>query len=105
MGKIYNYIIATCANYQGNHQIISVKCSIRYKVEKEARKKKDNKKMEKINKVSEKENIADRKLIDNQDKKNLDLAIENDDWATSPVSSALSFYNKNKGPDSTDKWD
>lgn len=59
--------------------------------------------MEKIDKISKKEGIADRKLIDNLDKKILDLVMKNDDWAASPTSSTLSFYGKNKSFDSTNK--
>lgn len=55
--------------------------------------------------VSEKENVADGKLTDIPDEENLDLVMENDDWAASPASSALSLYDKNEGPDSANKWD
>ncbi len=104
MGKICSHVTATCANCQGNHQEISVKCSVRHKAEKEVRKKKDDKRMKKMDKVSEK-NVADGRLTDNLDKENLDLVMENDDWAASPAASALSFYDENEGPNSADKWD
>ena len=35
---------------------------------------------------------------------NLDLVMENDDWAASPGSS-LSPYEDNEGSDSTNRWD
>ena len=121
------HVVARCANCQGNHQANSPRCPFRQKAEMQARKNKVAKNLE----VPVKTTVEQRVISEDRDEfeadtpnsnsdmgmdnerekaaqeleeENLDLVMENDDWAASPASS-LSLYEENKGLDSVDRWD
>ena len=79
LGKIYSHVTATCANCQGNHQAISVKCPVRHKAKKEAKKRKEDKNKEKVDEAPEYQNEGKEKPSEEPDEENLDLLMENDD--------------------------
>ena len=126
-GKLCVHVVARCANYQGNHQANSPQCPSRPKAEMQARKNKIAKNLEVSVKITVEQRVISEDRdefeadtlnsnsdmgMDNEREKaaqeleeeNLDLVMENDDWAASPASS-LSLYEENKGLDSVDRWD
>ena len=103
LGKICSHVTAACANCQGNHQATSVKCPVRHKAEKEARKRKDGKKKEKVDGAPEHQDEEREKPGEGSDEENLDLVMENDDWAKS-LASPLSSVGDLESPDSAKIW-
>lgn len=102
-GKICSHVTATCANCRGNHQATSFKCPVKHKAEREARKTKANKEKEIVEPQAVQE-IENEGPVQEPDEENLDLVMENDDWAASPTSS-FSPYENNESPDSANSWD
>lgn len=81
-GKICVHVTATCGNCQGNHQATSTKCPVRHKVEREARKMKNNIKTGQ----SEKQPAKSERPSEDPKNANPDLDMDKNDWARSPAS-------------------
>ena len=97
LGKICSHVTATCANCQGNHQATSVKCPVRHKAEKE------DKNKEKVDQAPEHQDEGREKPREEPNEENLDLPMENDDWAGSPTL-PLSSIGDLKCSDSANNW-
>lgn len=91
--------MTTYAIGQGNYQATSFKCSAKHKVEREAKTKKIDSRIEKILEAPEKENTLNGKLAEKPEEKNLDLVMENNEWAASLADK------KNDDLDSISRWD
>ncbi len=122
-GKICPRITVKCANCGGNHMANSLRCNSRHKAgvkankEKKLRKQSEKEKEKVVSADGDEIGVDTRnpdsdmemdnekeKLAQEPKEENLDLVMENDDWAASPGSS-LSPYEDNKGPDSANRWD
>ena len=79
------------------------KCPAKHKAEREARKTKDNKEIE-TTKPPAYQEIENEGPVQEPNNENLDLVMETDDWAASPVSS-FSPDEDNESPDLANRWD
>lgn len=86
--------MSTYINCQNNHQTTLFKCLTKHKAKRETRKIKGSKEKEGIEPSAYQE-IENEGLVQELDKENLDLVMENNDWA---ASSALLF-----SPDANNK--
>ena len=104
LGKIYTHVKATCTNCQGNHQATSIKCLIRQKAKKEAKRIRGSRIKEKINKIMEPQIDLERPSKDPEEV-NPDLDIENNNWAESLPTSPLSSIEDPKNLDALNFWE
>lgn len=103
MEKIYTYIIAKYTNYQGNHQVISVKYPMRQKIKKEIKRVKNSKMKKIIDKVIESQAKLKR-LNGNLKEVNLDLDIKNNNWIGSFPALPFSFIQDPKSLNTLNFW-